>query len=172
MSFDSPSFARSLGINGSMPRIASLFALARRAGAEQLQPVAFHTKTGLAGCRLYHVREIAPLELDRTVTDGADGVMVMSSTGEGIAVAALLQVHAPDQAQVGQDLQSPIDGGQADAWAASSGLGVHLGCIQALARRKHNTQHSATLLGILVPVRAQFSHKTVFVVLRHRHRAK
>jgi hypothetical protein len=92
--------------------------LAGRAQADQLEQVLVDAVAGGAADLFEEGRQVAALELDGGATLAADEVVMVAVTGADVAVTTIVGVNAPDEAQIGQQLQGAIDGDQADGGAA------------------------------------------------------
>src|SRR3990172_7276349 len=87
--------------------------LALTTAAKELQPVAVDAEAGFAGEALRDRGQRALPELDDQATATTDELMAVAEAGRGVAVAAIVEVHADDQPKVGEELKGAIDRGQA-----------------------------------------------------------
>jgi hypothetical protein len=104
----------------------SLAASARVAGAEDLQVVADLPKAVLLRNGIRPPLYGRSRDFDRTTTDATDQMMMVSGRAPAVRRLTLVGSDGVEVPNIVHELQSPIDGGQADAFAVMTQVVVNL----------------------------------------------
>jgi hypothetical protein len=104
-------------------------------------------KTGASSQEAAQLVQVAFGKLDHAAAVAADQVMGVAAREPGIVAVAVVRVDVLDQAVLGQQLQRPIDAGQADPRIDLAGAPVELGDLQVLRCGVENLQDHAPRAG-------------------------